>query len=333
MAAALLIIPLGLATLLALLADLWWLFELFVHFTVQYAALFGLALVIAALARARPLVVLAAAGLAINLARIALSLASPPSSATDAASLDVRIVTYNVFLGRQDDPVVTEFFAASDADIIVLQEFPVEGIPALLARLPGYPYWTAEGAAMTQGAVILSRWPIISSAAIPLSDQPTHVTRAEIGADGHHFTLYGAHLQWPLVPRLARLRDSEADTLGRVLSMCAGACLVIGDFNMTPWSPGFRGLLASGGLADCAGDQPLLSSWPTFFAPARIRIDHCLVNKEWEVRDARQGPRLPSDHFPMVYDLRLRAPASRAVAPAASRSGGEQSLAPLQQAP
>jgi endonuclease/exonuclease/phosphatase (EEP) superfamily protein YafD len=78
--------------------------------------------------------------------------------------------------------------------------------------------------------------------------------------------------------------------------------VLAGDFNTTPWAPGYRALLSTG-LDD---DGRTRTSWPAFLPFALIPIDHVLVSPQLQVISKRRGPRLGSDHYPIVVELRLR---------------------------
>jgi endonuclease/exonuclease/phosphatase (EEP) superfamily protein YafD len=81
---------------------------------------------------------------------------------------------------------------------------------------------------------------------------------------------------------------------------------VVGDFNMTPWSPYFPEILRVSGLKNSlvgAGFQP---SWPSWLpALLRIPIDHALVSEEFEVVERKVGPHIGSDHRPLIIKIAL----------------------------
>ena len=81
--------------------------------------------------------------------------------------------------------------------------------------------------------------------------------------------------------------------------------IVAGDFNVTPWSPHFRDLLKAAGLRNAACGPGYLATWPRWFWPARIPIDHVLLKGPWAVTTLRLGPAFGSDHYPIIADLCL----------------------------
>jgi hypothetical protein len=75
-----------------------------------------------------------------------------------------------------------------------------------------------------------------------------------------------------------------------ILGVLARAYILLGDLNVTPWSPHFRQLLQQTGL-------------PAQVPPLRIPLDHCLVSPAFQVIERRVGPRLGSDHLPLIVTL------------------------------
>ena len=73
---------------------------------------------------------------------------------------------------------------------------------------------------------------------------------------------------------------------------------ILGDLNVSPWSPHFGGLLRESG-------RGVQATWPTNLAPMRIPIDHCLVSPDVSVVGRRVGPDVGSDHFPIVVDVQI----------------------------
>lgn len=111
-----------------------------------------------------------------------------------------------------------------------------------------------------------------------------------------------------MVPATARVRNAQLQALGRGLSECPHACVVVGDFNVTPWSSHFRDLLTPG-VHDCAAGRGLPGTWPSGLpAVLRIRIDQCLVAGAVSVADVRVGASLGSDHFATINDLLIGSP-------------------------
>ena len=133
---------------------------------------------------------------------------------------------------------------------------------------------------------------------------------ATLAVEGRTLDVVGVHPSSPSPsqPGDTRRRNSELDHIAEVVKNNDAAVIVAGDFNTTPWSPHFGDLLAAAGLRNAAEGKGYIPTWPTWFWPARIPIDHVLLKGPIAVTTVRRGPTVGSDHFPIIADLRLISP-------------------------
>ena len=102
----------------------------------------------------------------------------------------------------------------------------------------------------------------------------------------------------------AGLRDAQIEFAADWAADRRGAYLVVGDLNATPWSSSFGLLLDRGSLRNSQvgfGVQPSFSANTNVLF--RVPIDHLLHSDSLTVRERKLGPRLGSDHFPLLVDL------------------------------
>jgi endonuclease/exonuclease/phosphatase (EEP) superfamily protein YafD len=96
--------------------------------------------------------------------------------------------------------------------------------------------------------------------------------------------------------------------------------IVCGDFNSTPWS---AALLRQDRLFRLERRTRALLTWPVqpytrfrLTSPLPfLALDHIYAGPAWETVSVRAGPRLGSDHLPVVAVLRRRAAAAVAREP------------------
>jgi endonuclease/exonuclease/phosphatase (EEP) superfamily protein YafD len=290
------------ATLLAYGGRWSWFCELLVNFRAHFALLLSLALVIAAALRHWRIAGAAALGLALNVWPMYgafFGSGMPPVS--DARA--VRVAAFNVNIANDNLPGIVAYLESLAVDVAVLEEMSPANADQLAVLLPRLPHRYVAANEGVWGVVILSRWPLIAPQAATQDGLP-YAARADVDLGDRKFRLYGAHLNWPVMPRTARVRNAQLQALGRELAECPHACVVVGDFNVTPWSSHFRDVLKSPGVHDCAAGRGLLGTWSSDLpAVLRIRIDQCLVAGAVSVADVRVGASAGSDHFATVNDL------------------------------
>jgi endonuclease/exonuclease/phosphatase (EEP) superfamily protein YafD len=300
---------LALITAFTLAARFWWAFDLFSHFRLQYVAaavvLGAIALSVRAYGSAA---VLAAVALVHGLAIKDLWLGGAASAAPGGVPL--RVVSANVLAQNRTPAKVLEFVRAADADLVLLLDARGRDWQAVRRELRDlYPHHAPEAFRERGPVILFSRWPILAEQVLqaPRSGRP--YLAAKIAVDGRTLEFVGVHPSSPSPSKAGdtRRRNRQLDHIARLVQDSYAPVIVAGDFNTTPWSPHFQDLLAAAGLRNAAAGKGYIPTWPTFFWPARIPIDHVLLKGPLAATAVRRGPAVGSDHYPIVADLRLLA--------------------------
>jgi endonuclease/exonuclease/phosphatase (EEP) superfamily protein YafD len=301
------------ATSLAAAARWSWLGDLAVHFRVQYAAVALAALT--GLAWTRRWVWAGASFLAfaLNVAAAGTVLSPTPGRAVavePARAAALRVAAINVLYSNTHYERVTSFLRTARPDLAVL----VEITPAWRAGLAGlaqefpHQYYAAgflnrAGAPVQRGVLLLSRWPIERVATWKLGTHTEPALLATLTIRGRTLQLIGVHAAWPLGPDIQAERNRELGELAALARRTPRPLLVMGDLNITPFSPHFQALLSETGLQSAAEGEGWQPTWPTFLPPAGIQIDHALVSSGLAVVAFQRGPAVGSDHRPILVDL------------------------------
>jgi endonuclease/exonuclease/phosphatase (EEP) superfamily protein YafD len=117
--------------------------------------------------------------------------------------------------------------------------------------------------------------------------------------------IFAVHTTWPVAPASAGRRNLQ---LVRLAEQARGVTLplvVVGDMNITPFSPHFQQMLVDGALKSASAGFGWQATWPTFLPLAGIQIDHALVNSRVAVEHFNRGAPVGSDHLPILVDLVL----------------------------
>lgn len=288
-------------TLVGFLGGSWWFFDLFAHFRLQYAgALLLLGLPLWLLRKRKWTAVSLAFGL-LNISVVAPQLVDWPTAAASGSGPGMRLVFANVEAGNPTPERFLRFLDEARPDVVVLAEIDPRWKDELRGLDANYPYRVVEPRRYGRGIGLWSREPIRSHEIVHFVDErlPSIVARF----DG--FLLIGTH---PFAPGSARrdtLRNGQLRAVAERAQSEDGPVIVLGDLNTTPWGYGFRSLIARSGLTDTSVGRGLQWTWPSWFPPLAIPIDHALVSKDIEVLNRATGPNIGSDHFPLVLDVRL----------------------------
>jgi len=314
------------ATLVAVVAPVSsYALDLLAHFA-PHAILTALLSLLAALAwKSRvPLAISAAvfvALLGVALARYsALTPGSPPDG---AATRTVRLAVYNAFSrgatreGSELDEVFRQWLIDSEADLVCVVDPPWTIRRSGL--WPGEPFMPHIVEGMTRHGrrtiTLLSRWPLRNEP-LTASDDPKH--RLSFAAydsaivefpDGGGALFTAAHPRSPRTEKAWELSQRwmgiDADLIGAWRESHDLPVFFAGDFNSTPTSRLHRLISERSGLRS---PTRLFTqgSWPAEFpAWLALPIDRVYVSDGVRVVSAEVGPRVYSDHRPVLFTLEV----------------------------
>lgn len=253
--------------------------------------------------RTRPLITATAAFLAVTFALLLSGLSGAAPEARDGAERFMRVATFNLW-GRNDHHLqkVADFLAETKADAVVLEEVRghhaafIEGLDAQ------YPYSVGDN-----GLVILSKHPIVADGRIDRASEPFWMSLiirwVRLDVNGKTVELAGVHLARPFYPEL---HEGDVATLTSFVQERTVPLIVAGDFNMAPWTAQMKALTETTGLGRFNTFRP---TWPMRWRSVPllpiVPIDNVLASHHFAKIDARVGPRLDSDHRPVIADIAL----------------------------
>ena len=295
--------------------QLWWALGLTAHFRLQYAVA-GLVLLVPLALRRRfawcaaltGAVALGLPGL-IAYPPVALLAAQTIAPATARSSADgarVSIVSANLFFLNREPGRLAPIIAAAAPDIVVLEELTPEAVRQLKQLADTYPHRLQMPAEGPYGIALLSRYPLEDAQSFALG-QTTAVEARVVAPDGVRFTIMGVHLRSPTSTQGAAERNRQLGLLAAERARIAGPLVVIGDFNLSPFSPPYAKWLADSGLTDTRRHRTYLATWPTFLPILGIPIDHCFISKEFQLVDLKRLASFGSDHYPLLAEVVLEA--------------------------
>lgn len=221
-----------------------------------------------------------------------------------SASHQVKLIEFNQWGANSDPDRVVAWIAAQHPDLVVV----VEPNPALEPKLRQA---TGLETLSLDGSLIATRHPVVKIRhawdAHELPGQLFFMNWPLIyGFDGKPFTLMGVHIGWPIPARRARAEALHLtltlDTIDRPSTILAG------DFNSTQWSYLRRQADEAIGLER---RDRALPSWPARlpmlhgrdFPVPFLPIDHIYAGSLWRTVKVERGPKLGSDHYPLIATL------------------------------
>lgn len=238
-----------------------------------------------------------------------------PATAPDVAA-DLRVVTYNTFVGAPDEGHVLDLVAEAEPDVLLLQEVFAPREESLLAALGDrYPHQQIDRSAGVGAVAVFSRHPITD--VVPVVDasersRGTSVVRLDV--EGRPLQVTSLHLISPcptcgssVLERLELEDDVRRAEVGSVLERLDPdvPAVVGGDLNSSDRSTAYRQLVAAG-FTDPQRDvgSGMGFTWPADgrLLPPVVRIDWLLARDLVAVGASVDEAR-GSDHRAVVVDL------------------------------
>lgn len=274
--------------------------DVLTHFTPAYL-LGGLITVIAAMFAHRRLApaLLGATAIAASLAlmtpELLASLRMPPAATPPANA--IKVIQFNAARDSQRLEARLAWLQQEDPDILVVEDSRPVFQTEVAQRLGRH-----MACGMTCEVAIFTRTPpqrIESPRRGRLGLGPAVAIVHMTGADGP-YTVVGAHYVWPT--DIKTHRENGARMLQLLKPLDLDRAILAGDFNSTPWSFARRRQDAAFGLERRTRALP---TWPAN-GPAGLAflpIDHVYAGAAWRTVSITRGPRLGSDHYPVIAIL------------------------------
>ncbi|MBI2255279.1 MAG: endonuclease/exonuclease/phosphatase family protein [Proteobacteria bacterium] len=237
----------------------------------------------------------------------------------------LKLVSLNVWYHNQNMPAVIDYLRDTNADVVGLVEVRDRMLPELAVLNDLYPYrLECVSVARICQELLLSKYPFTASGKGRIDGELPVLVWGEIRPmpQAPPITIAVTHLAWPFkkirapaepaldpqhqslpkgLPRL--VQTEQALKLTGALDRLSSNLVLMGDFNMTPWSRTQQYLRRATGLDNKGA---LVPSWPAW-APSflRLPIDHVMTRGNPQILELAAGPDVGSDHRPVEAIIAL----------------------------
>ncbi len=245
--------------------------------------------------------------------------------APPAAPGQLKIIQFNASRDNPRRAGIVDWLVAERPDVVMIEEATPALRDAILARTG----WHVAGAATTAMIFTPAPYLVMRRPTVGPGSKLVWVNATYASASGP-FEAVVTHFTWPT----RAIHRGQSLDMRRVLAeLPRDRTILAGDFNSTPWSFTRRADDRAFGLLR---RDRALASWPADGVGVRgvaapfpfLPIDHVYAGAGWATVSVRRGPRLGSDHYPVVVTLApIAAPTARAGAWATSAAVKSRSTA------
>ncbi|XGW00401.1 MAG: endonuclease/exonuclease/phosphatase family protein [Leptolyngbya sp. BL-A-14] len=230
-----------------------------------------------------------------------------PQRSIPTPAVQLRLLHSNVLVRNRDYDRVIALAKESKPDVAVFQEVNSDWLQALESLRTILPYRYAEPEAKGFGNVIYSALPLQQPSVMFLGQTKYASLVVQISKGGRTFSLMTTHPPPPIRQALFQLRNQWLAAIAPFVRSQRHPVIIVGDFNITMWSPYYRRAIQAAGLRNTREGFGLLPSWsPREWLPwLAIPIDHCLVSPDVRVQKTQTGRPVGSDHLPLLIELAM----------------------------
>jgi endonuclease/exonuclease/phosphatase (EEP) superfamily protein YafD len=287
--------------------------ELFSHFQFQYFILVGLGWVGLAMTRRRSGFWVGCV-CTVALATQIVPWYLPPHFLA-AKDGNFRLLIFNLHRQNTQYEAVLDFVQQVQPDLALFMEVNDAWVASFDTLAADLPYTMGHIEPVDFGMMLYSRFPLENTQIQRWKPDTYPSFTGQMTIQGKSLAFTGTHPLPPYRPDFFQSRNQQLEQVGQYLQTVSGPQILLGDLNVTPWSPYYQRLVRRTGLKNARQGFGLLPSWPTayptFSLPGwvllllSIPIDHCLLSPELSVVNVQVGPGLGSDHRPLMVDLQL----------------------------
>ena len=296
---------LTLCTVLTFFSSRFWVADLLANLRVQLVLVGLLVLLIGLLRRQWRLAALTGVVIALHLSWF--TTAFPPIATRESVRHVLTVTSVNVLsVNVQHDRVIADLIEANPDVIAVLELTPALD-QKLRQDLPTYSHVMASSKNDGNfGVGVYSKYPLAQSeffeSVEAIESIAVTVVVDQVGGTIQKFRLFVTHPLPPMNAALFEKRNRQledvADRIHEFRQRASGIPIVLlGDLNLTPWSPWFLELQSRSGLVRGNSNFTLEPTWYRFpMFPFGLILDHGLIEPSLVCTDFQVGKPMGSDH-------------------------------------
>jgi endonuclease/exonuclease/phosphatase (EEP) superfamily protein YafD len=219
---------------------------------------------------------------------------------------DVRVLHANVLYMRDEYETTLQLIRKQKPNLYVLQEMTPQTIRLVTSQLRNdYPYWFACWAKALVWVLVGSKTPFQADRSLA---KKWRIISIATNVNGHPVSLVTVHPRTPVLPSWFNERNTQLTLAANKTRSNQSPTVLLGDFNISVFSPVFKDIFSNTEnkpaliAARPKNTQP---TWPRFFPPMMIPIDHAFVNTGFRPVLFCTLEQPGSDHKAIVVDLRF----------------------------
>ena len=296
----------SLASLIGYIGGVHWLFDLFVHFKLQYLIILTIGSILLFILKQRKILFFFLIPIITNFTDVSSLYIGGNSDKLNSSS--IKICSINILSSNREFKKFGNLILNENPDLIILQEINPLWQLEITDLLAKYKFREEIIRNDNFGIAIYSKIHLENITNIKLGIASLPSIQCEIKIDNGVLNILATHPLPPVGKDYFYLRNSQLEALAKITANTKENFVILGDLNTSSYSNQFKYLIEKGKLYDSRKGFGIHSSWPTWFPLAYTTLDHCLITKNVIVKSRNIGQDIGSDHLPVIIELGLKTP-------------------------
>jgi endonuclease/exonuclease/phosphatase (EEP) superfamily protein YafD len=287
------------ATLCGFFGEVFWILDLMCHFRVQYFVLAAICAGALLLFRDYRWSAIAFVAAVMNGCLVLPWYFGAPEI-KPRTSDTFRLLLSNVLTANRDSAAVLKRIYVENPDVVVLQEIDDRWMDELERLQPLLPHRAAVPRSDNFGIGLWSKREPIQLTHFTLGETEVPNILAKFEWKGADITILATHPLPPTRRETFNQRNEQLALAAALARQSSGHFVLIGDLNVTMWSPYYSKLIRASGLRNARKGFGVLPTWPTNLPGFEIPLDQCLISRGIKVSNVRTAKPVGSDHLPLI---------------------------------
>lgn len=232
---------------------------------------------------------------------------------TKSATDSLKVMNFNVNYQNLDRDRISESITSVDPDLVLIVEMEASMMQKIKAKAVAHPY---SFRSLDGGLAVFSKLPLEDSSSQKFAGSNATNLVTHLNYRNKRIQIIGTHPIVPVKTDLFARRNLHLKSLANYLKQQNQPTILMGDFNLTPWSPYYREFVNGTDLHNTRSGFGILPTWirtstvvnlPKILFPIlNIPIDHIFISKDFKVLNTYVGDNGNSDHAPIISELIFR---------------------------
>lgn len=213
------------------------------------------------------------------------------------------LLSINAFKENDDFVKLSQMLLKTDPEVLLIMEVTDALEDGLRDIINNYEYRLQHPVRDGFSICLLSKHEMMNPDVTFHGPSDTPLLRAAIEIHGKKYEVFSAHPKPALNKKWYEERRSYFHQIIPIILDAEHPVIVLGDFNSVPWERHFTNFLDKTKLKPTLKDKGYKVTWPKYFLPMGIPMDHILMGYDIAHKDLDVGPDVNSDHYPISINI------------------------------